>query len=107
MEMAVTGPMIDDPDGYKFIPASKDETLMMRRRFEDFGSTAVSPENPDVLNHNIENFWDGSYTVRRFKARDGVYVYAYRSPYSGTTDLFELDGYYSAFNGEFHPWCAA
>lgn len=102
---ARTGPMPDDPKGYKYIPAPDDIRVMMHQRFDGWGLTGISPEDPNVFLHGVENHWDGPYTVRRFETQIELeYIYVYTNPWTQGADVFNEHGYFSSFNGEFNPW---
>lgn len=104
VKWARTGPMPDDPKGYEYIPAPDYVREMMHNRFDKWGLTAISPEDPDVILHCVENYWDGPYTVRRYETQIELeYVYVYRNPYNGDTDVFNEFGYFTR-NGTFTPW---
>lgn len=105
VKWARTGPTPDDPKGYKYIPAPADIQAMMRNRFDGVGLTAISPEDPNVFLHGVENFWDGPHTVRQFETQiEKEYVYVYTNPWNKDTDVFNEFGYFRKANGEFVPW---
>jgi hypothetical protein len=107
IKWARTGPMPDEPKGYKFIPAPADIQEMMNRRFEGGGGslTAIAPEDPNKFLHGVENHWDGPYVVVRFETQIELeYVYVYYNPWTKDADVFNEFGYFSKRDGSFVPW---
>jgi hypothetical protein len=103
---ARTGPMPDDPKGYKYIPAPGDVQEMMNRRFDGGGfSTGIDPKDPNKFLHGMENHWDGPYVIVRMETQIALeYIYVYFNPWTRAADVFNEFGYFSSFNGEFNPW---
>lgn len=94
-----TKSMIDDPNGYEYTPAPAEVQTMMRRRFDDNGITAIDPNHSYMLLHNIENSWDGAYSV----CDNGNGTFTYLNPWTQESDTFSAIGYYNR-KGEFVKW---
>ena len=82
--MARTAPAIDAPEGYEYTPAPADVQAVMRARFDDNGLTAIDPNRPGVLLHNVGNWWDGAHEV----TDNGDGTFSYTNPYNGYVDTF-------------------
>lgn len=98
-ETLYTGPTIDAPEGYEYRPASEQVHVTLSKRFDLHAPVGIHPDRPNVVLWNIGNFWDGPSEV--VINDDGSYTYT--SPYTGETDRFNDDGYWTQ-SGAFKLW---